>query len=171
MLLSDVNCNQSHSELSQCVHPPLGIHMHDCDQENTAGVICTQLVSSSTTSDVSTLHASTAYLTPSILGAAAVCTVGTITFIAVVIVMVVVTRKRIRWNKNRIMYVTQLHTKQMCTIFLERKLCGGHAVAYLQPTQLAAPKPWLACIQPFERCHLHVCLSTTTLSLGTAATD
>ena len=32
-------CNKSHSNLSQCVHP-LDIGIHDCEEDNIAGVIC-----------------------------------------------------------------------------------------------------------------------------------
>ena len=39
VLLSNVTCNQSHSGLLQCVHPQ-DIGIHDCDEENVAGVIC-----------------------------------------------------------------------------------------------------------------------------------
>ena len=39
ILLSNVNCNQNHSQLSQCVHP-LSIDIHNCHQNSTAGVTC-----------------------------------------------------------------------------------------------------------------------------------
>ena len=39
ILLHNVICDQSHSELFQCVHP-LGIGIHNCDREHVAGVIC-----------------------------------------------------------------------------------------------------------------------------------
>ena len=41
ILLDNVTCDQSHTELLQCVHP-FDIGVHDCDQEefNVAGVIC-----------------------------------------------------------------------------------------------------------------------------------
>ena len=39
ILLNDVTCNESHLELLQCIHP-LDIGIHNCDQENAAGVIC-----------------------------------------------------------------------------------------------------------------------------------
>jgi hypothetical protein len=39
ILLDNVNCDQSHSTLLQCVHPQ-DIGIHDCDRENVAGVIC-----------------------------------------------------------------------------------------------------------------------------------
>ena len=42
ILLDNVTCNQSHLKLLQCVHP-LDIGVHDCDQENVAGVICLRL--------------------------------------------------------------------------------------------------------------------------------
>ena len=47
VLLDNVNCNQSHSELLQCVHP-LDFGIHECDQESVAGVIC-PIVSATTT--------------------------------------------------------------------------------------------------------------------------
>ena len=39
ILLGNVTCNQSHSELLQCVHP-LDIGIRNCDQQTVAGVIC-----------------------------------------------------------------------------------------------------------------------------------
>ena len=39
ILLDNVACDQSHSELLQCVHP-LDIGIHNCNQKNVAGVIC-----------------------------------------------------------------------------------------------------------------------------------
>ena len=39
ILLDNVACDQSHSELLQCVHPQ-DFGIHDCDRENVAGVIC-----------------------------------------------------------------------------------------------------------------------------------
>ena len=50
ILLDNVTCNQSHLELLQCVHP-LDIGVHDCDQENVAGVICPS-VSTTTIIDI-----------------------------------------------------------------------------------------------------------------------
>ena len=44
ILFDNVTCNQTLSELSQCVN--LGnIGLHNCDQDNTAGVICPEVVS------------------------------------------------------------------------------------------------------------------------------
>ena len=39
ILLARVACNNCHSNLSQCVHPN-DIGIHDCNRDNTAGVIC-----------------------------------------------------------------------------------------------------------------------------------
>ena len=50
ILLDNVTCNQSHLKLLQCVHP-LDIGVHDCDQENVAGVICPS-VSTTTIIDI-----------------------------------------------------------------------------------------------------------------------
>ena len=53
ILLDNVTCDQSHSELLQCVHP-LDIGIHNCNQENVAGVICPILsISPSTTTNIS----------------------------------------------------------------------------------------------------------------------
>ena len=41
-------CNKSHSNLSQCVHP-LNIGIHDCEENNTAGVICLNISSTTNT--------------------------------------------------------------------------------------------------------------------------
>ena len=53
VLLDNVTCNQSHVELLQCVHP-LDIGIHDCNQENVAGVICPNIstVTITTTTDI-----------------------------------------------------------------------------------------------------------------------
>ena len=48
ILLDSVTCDQSHSELLQCVHPQ-DIGIHDCDQENVAGVICPNVSDSAIT--------------------------------------------------------------------------------------------------------------------------
>ena len=39
ILLNNVVCDRNHLELLQCVHPQ-GFGIHDCGQENIAGVIC-----------------------------------------------------------------------------------------------------------------------------------
>ena len=57
ILLDNVTYNQSHSELLQCVHPLVqDIGVHNCDQENVAGVICPNV---STTTITSTAAATT----------------------------------------------------------------------------------------------------------------
>ena len=45
ILLDNVACDQSHSGLLQCVHPQ-NMGVHDCDQENVAGVICPSVFAS-----------------------------------------------------------------------------------------------------------------------------
>jgi hypothetical protein len=51
ILLDNITCDQSHSELLQCMHP-IYIGIHDCDRENAAGVICPNLsIVMSTTTD------------------------------------------------------------------------------------------------------------------------
>ena len=54
ILLDNVTCDQSHLKLLQCVHPQ-NIGIHDCDRENVAGVICSQL-STTTTAAVTFEH-------------------------------------------------------------------------------------------------------------------
>ena len=39
ILLDNVTCDRSHSDLLQCVHPQ-DIGIHNCNRENVAGVIC-----------------------------------------------------------------------------------------------------------------------------------
>ena len=39
ILLDNVACDQSNSDLLQCVHPQI-IGFHNCNRENVAGVIC-----------------------------------------------------------------------------------------------------------------------------------
>ena len=39
ILLDNVTCDRSHSEVLQCVHPQ-DIGAHDCDRENVSRVIC-----------------------------------------------------------------------------------------------------------------------------------
>ena len=41
-------CNKSHSNLSQCVHP-LDIGIHDCEEDNIAGVICLKIAPTTVT--------------------------------------------------------------------------------------------------------------------------
>ena len=48
ILLDNVACNKSHSNLSQCVHP-LDIGTHDCEEGNIAGVICLNISSTEVT--------------------------------------------------------------------------------------------------------------------------
>ena len=49
ILLYNVTCNRTHTELSQCVHP-LSIGLRDCvSQDKRAGVICLELASFTTT--------------------------------------------------------------------------------------------------------------------------
>ena len=48
ILLDNVTCNKSHLNLSQCVHP-LNIGIHDCERDNTAGVICLNISSTTNT--------------------------------------------------------------------------------------------------------------------------
>ena len=39
ILLNNVACNKSHLNLFQCVHPQ-SIGIHECEEDNNAGVIC-----------------------------------------------------------------------------------------------------------------------------------
>ena len=55
ILLDNVACDQSHSELLQCVHP-LDIGIHNCDQENIAGVICPNVSDSAITTATTNIH-------------------------------------------------------------------------------------------------------------------
>ena len=49
MLLNNVNCNQNHSRIFQCIHPlSIGIHNY-CSQDSTAGVKCQMAIYPSTT--------------------------------------------------------------------------------------------------------------------------
>ena len=48
VLLDNVACNKSHSNLSQCVHP-LDIGIHNCEEGNIAGVICLNISSTEVT--------------------------------------------------------------------------------------------------------------------------
>ena len=48
ILLDNVACDKSHSNLSQCVHP-LDIGIHDCEEDNIAGVICLNIFSTEVT--------------------------------------------------------------------------------------------------------------------------
>ena len=48
ILFDNVTCNQSHSELLQCMHP-LDIGIHNCDRENVAGVVCPNVSATTTT--------------------------------------------------------------------------------------------------------------------------
>ena len=41
-------CNKSHSNLSQCVHPQ-SIGIHECEEINTAGVICLKITPTAVT--------------------------------------------------------------------------------------------------------------------------
>ena len=55
ILWDNVTCDQNHSELLQCVHT-LDIGIHNCDQENVAGVICPNVISTiaTTTTNIAT---------------------------------------------------------------------------------------------------------------------
>lgn len=44
VLLSKVTCDQSHSKLSQCVHPKQ-IGLHNCDRNQAVGVVCHEISS------------------------------------------------------------------------------------------------------------------------------
>ena len=57
ILLDNVACNKSHLNLSQCVHP-LNIGIHECEKNNTAGVICLN-ISSTTKTPVTNKNADT----------------------------------------------------------------------------------------------------------------
>ena len=53
ILLDNVTCDQSHSELFQCVHH-LDIGIHNCDRENVAGVICPNITVSDSARAITT---------------------------------------------------------------------------------------------------------------------
>ena len=53
-LLGNAACNKSHLNLSQCVHP-LDIGIHNCEEDNIAGVICLNV--SSTVAEVTNTSA------------------------------------------------------------------------------------------------------------------
>ena len=63
ILLDNVTCNQSHSELIQCIHP-LDIGIHNCDRENVAGVICHNVSVTTITNTPPTPNTSTTETTP-----------------------------------------------------------------------------------------------------------
>ena len=54
ILLDNAACNKSHLNLSQCVHP-LDIGIHNCEEDNIAGVICLNV--SSTVAEVTNTSA------------------------------------------------------------------------------------------------------------------
>ena len=66
ILQDNVTCNQSHTELLQCVHP-LDIGVHNCDRENVAGVICPNVSATTTTNTPPTPNTTTTETTPQIL--------------------------------------------------------------------------------------------------------
>jgi hypothetical protein len=55
ILLDNVTCARSHSQLIQCVHPQ-DIGIHDCDRENVAGVICPNVSDSAATATTANIH-------------------------------------------------------------------------------------------------------------------
>ena len=48
ILFDNVICNKTHSELSQCVDLQT-IGLHNCDRDSTAGVVCPEVASVSST--------------------------------------------------------------------------------------------------------------------------
>ena len=52
ILWDNITCDQSHSELFQCVHV-LDIGIHNCDRENIAGVICPNVSPRTYTTNIS----------------------------------------------------------------------------------------------------------------------
>ena len=63
ILLDNVTCNRSHSELLQCIHP-LDIGIHNCDRKNVAGVACTNVSATTTTNTPPTPNTTTTEITP-----------------------------------------------------------------------------------------------------------
>ena len=55
ILLDNVACDQNHSEFLQCVYP-LDVGIHDCDQENVAGVICPNVPDSAITTATTNIN-------------------------------------------------------------------------------------------------------------------
>ena len=53
ILLDNVACNNSHANLSQCVHPQ-SIGIHECEEDNIAGVICLNISSTEVTNTLVT---------------------------------------------------------------------------------------------------------------------
>ena len=69
ILLDNVTCDQSHSELLQCVHL-LDIGIHNCDRENVGGAICpnvstTPLVVTTTTTTAAATESAPRSVSPS----------------------------------------------------------------------------------------------------------
>ena len=86
-------CNNSHANLSQCVHP-LDIGIHDCEEDNIAGVICLSGADTKINSDKSQ---------SALLGSVgAALAVGATVVVCVVLFVVVVAVKRKKKNNNGI---------------------------------------------------------------------
>ena len=89
ILLDNVACNESHANLSQCVHP-LDIGIHDCEEDNIAGVICLSGADTKLNSDKSQ---------SALLGSVgAALAVGAIAVVCVVFVVVVAVKRRKKNN-------------------------------------------------------------------------
>ena len=63
LLLSDVNCTETHSRLSECVHPEeIGLYRCLYGSATRAGVSCETAVTSSPVTDVTTTSSSSSVL-------------------------------------------------------------------------------------------------------------
>ena len=89
VLPTNVNCNENNTNLSECMHPE-DIGLHNCEADDSAGVMCSEIISSET----ATTSPSFASLPAVIGGVVGALVVLIIAIIIVVILIVLVTRRR-----------------------------------------------------------------------------
>ena len=100
-------CNKSHSNLSQCVHP-LDIGIHECEEDNIAGVICL-IVSSTEVTNTSVTNKNGADTKvngkesqSALFGSVgAALAVGAIAVVGIVFIVIMTVKRRTK-NKNGI---------------------------------------------------------------------
>ena len=100
VLLSNVNCNENNTNLSQCVHPE-DIGLHSCDLNSIAGVMCSEIISSETTT-ASPLPAPSPNMMslPAVIGGVVGALVVLIIAIIIVVILIVLVARRRKEDKD-----------------------------------------------------------------------
>ena len=96
VLLSNVNCNDNNTILSQCVHPE-DIGFQNCDADNTAGVLCSENI----TLEMTTASSPSMISLPAVIGGVVGALAMLIAAIIIVVVLIVLVARRRIENKGK----------------------------------------------------------------------